>query len=66
LRSGVSKACRYDPDLNPSYQQLAAHYQVAVLPARPYKPKDYVLPKIMCYPASQPSFCLTLRVENAT
>ncbi|WP_199456027.1 MULTISPECIES: transposase, partial [unclassified Marinobacter] len=38
LRSGVSKACRYDPDLNPSYQQLAAHYQVAVLPARPYKP----------------------------
>ncbi len=40
LRSGVSKACRYDPDLNPSYQQLAAHYGVAVIPARPYKPKD--------------------------
>jgi len=40
LKSGVSKACRYDPDLNPSYQQLAEHYQVAVVPARPYKPKD--------------------------
>jgi len=40
LRSGVSRACRYDPDLNPSYQQLAAHYQLAVVPARPYKPKD--------------------------
>jgi len=40
LRSGVSKACRYDPDLNPSYQQWAEHYSVAVLPARPYKPKD--------------------------
>lgn len=40
LKSGVSKACRYDPELNPSYQQLAAHYQVAVMPARPYKPKD--------------------------
>ena len=40
LRSAVSKACRYDPDLNPSYQQLAAHYAVAVMPARPYKPKD--------------------------
>jgi transposase len=40
LKSGVSKCCRYDPELNPSYQQLAAHYQVAVLPARPYKPKD--------------------------
>ncbi|MGX8954499.1 DDE-type integrase/transposase/recombinase, partial [Enterobacter hormaechei] len=40
LKSGVSKACRYDPELNPSYQQLAEHYQVAVMPARPYKPKD--------------------------
>ena len=25
LKSGVSKACRYDPDVNPAYQQLAAH-----------------------------------------
>jgi len=40
LRSAISKACRYDPDTNPSYQQLAEHYGVAVLPARPYKPKD--------------------------
>ncbi len=40
IRAGVHKACRYDPDLNPSYQQWAAHYQVAVIPARPYKPKD--------------------------
>jgi transposase len=40
LKSGVSNACRYDPQLNPSYQQLASHYQVAVIPARPYKPKD--------------------------
>ena len=40
LRSGVSAACRYDPDLNPSYQQWAEHYQVAVLPARPYRPRD--------------------------
>lgn len=40
LKSGVNKACRYEPELNPSYQQLAAHYAVAVVPARPYKPKD--------------------------
>ena len=40
LRSGVTRACRYDPDLNPSYQQWAEHYCVAVVPARPYKPKD--------------------------
>lgn len=40
LKSGVTQACRYDPDLNPSYQQLAEHYQVAIIPARPRKPKD--------------------------
>lgn len=40
LLSAVSKACRYEPKLNPSYQQLGAHYQVAIIPARPYKPKD--------------------------
>lgn len=40
LRSGVSRACRYDPDINPGYQQLAEHYGVVIIPARPYKPKD--------------------------
>lgn len=40
LRSGVSKADRYDPDLNPTYAQMAEHYQTAIMPARPYKPKD--------------------------
>jgi transposase len=40
LRSGVSRACRYDPDINPSYQQWASHYQVAIIPARPRHPKD--------------------------
>ena len=40
LKSAVTKACRYEPDLNPTYQQLAEHYQTTVIPARPYKPKD--------------------------
>ena len=40
LKSAVTKACRYDPELNPSYQQLAAHYGTALVPARPLKPKD--------------------------
>lgn len=40
LRSGVSKACRYDPDVNPSYQQWAAHYCTVIIPARPRKPQD--------------------------
>ncbi|MGR3318858.1 MAG: IS21 family transposase [Candidatus Anammoxibacter sp.] len=40
LRSATTRACKYDPDLNPTYQQLAAHYNVAIIPARPLKPKD--------------------------
>jgi len=40
LKSAVHKTHRYEPDINPSYQQLSAHYGVAVVPARPYKPKD--------------------------
>jgi len=40
LRSAVSKAHRYEPDLNPTYQDLASHYGVAVLPARVRHPRD--------------------------
>jgi len=40
LRSAVSKAHRYDPEINPSYLQLAEHYKTAIVPARPYRPKD--------------------------
>ena len=40
LRSGTTKACKFDPDLNPTYQQMAAHYNVAIIPARPLRPKD--------------------------
>jgi transposase len=40
LKAGVSKACRYEPELNPTYAEFAAHYHTAVLPARPYKPRD--------------------------
>jgi len=40
LKSGVTKACRYEPDLNPVYLSLAQHYGAAIIPARPGKPKD--------------------------
>ena len=40
LRSGVSKAHRYEPDTNPTYQDMASHYGVAVLPARVRRPRD--------------------------
>lgn len=39
-KTGVTRACRYDPDLNPTYQELAMHYGVGVLPTRPRKPRD--------------------------
>ena len=44
LKSGVNKACFYEPELNPTYAEMAEHYGCAVLPARPYRPrdKDYV------------------------
>ncbi len=40
LKSGVNKACKYEPELNPTYADLAEHYGCAVLPARPRKPRD--------------------------
>ena len=40
LRTGVNKACRYDPELNPTYQELAMHYGVGVIPARVRKARD--------------------------
>ena len=40
LKSGVKTPHRYEPELNPSYQEFAEHYRVAVLPARVRKPRD--------------------------
>ena len=40
LKSGVNRASFYDPEINRSYAMMAAHYNIAVLPARPRKPKD--------------------------
>jgi transposase len=39
-KTGVTRACRYEPDLNPTYQEMALHYGVGVVPARPRKPRD--------------------------
>jgi transposase len=39
-RSGVRKASRYEPDLNPTYHDLAVHYGTTVLPTRPRSPRD--------------------------
>ena len=39
-KTGVNRACRYEPDLNRTYHELAMHYGIGVLPTRPYKPRD--------------------------
>lgn len=40
LKSAVTRSCRYDPDINRSYQEFSEHYNCAIIPARPGKPKD--------------------------
>lgn len=40
LKSAVTKVSRTEPILNTTYQNLAAHYDTIIFPARPYKPKD--------------------------
>lgn len=40
LKGAVSKACRYEPEINPSYAEMAEHYAICVLPARPARPRD--------------------------
>ncbi len=40
LKAAVVKAHRCDPDLNPTYHDLATHYGVIVVPARAYKARD--------------------------
>jgi transposase len=40
LKSAVTKAHRYSPTINPAYTRLAAHYDIAVAPARVARPKD--------------------------
>lgn len=40
LKSGVKKPCFYEPDINPTYLDMAKHYATAIIPARVAAPKD--------------------------
>jgi len=42
----VTKADRYEPELQRSYEEMAGHFGIAVVPARPYRPKDKVASKM--------------------
>ena len=50
LKSGVTRPHRYEPEVNRTFAEMAAHYSVAVIPTRSYKPRDYpedlVIPRI--------------------
>lgn len=39
-KTAVDKPCFFEPVLNRSYQEMAAHYATAIVPARVRKPKD--------------------------
>lgn len=40
LKSGVKDACYYDPEVNRTFSEFAAHYGIRILPARPNEPQD--------------------------
>jgi transposase len=40
LKSGVKDPCFYEPDINPTYLDMARHYGTAIIPTRVRKPKD--------------------------
>ena len=40
LRAGITRACFYEPLVNRTYADMAAHYGTAILPARPRRPRD--------------------------
>jgi len=39
-KTGITNPCRYEPDINPTYQDLADHYRTTVIPARPGHARD--------------------------
>ena len=40
LKTGITKSCRYEPDINPTYHDMAIHYETVIIPTRVRKPKD--------------------------
>lgn len=40
LKSGITKACFYEPAVNRTYASMAEHYGTAIVPARPRRPRD--------------------------
>jgi transposase len=45
-KTGVTHACWYEPELNPTYAEWAAHYGTVILPARPRRPRDKAVAEV--------------------
>lgn len=71
LRAAITRSCRYEPEINPTYHAMAVHYGVAILPARARKPKDKSKAESRCFnrraldprAASQPHLLQSCRAE---
>ena len=63
LRSGVTRPHRYEPDVNATFQEMAAHYGVAIIPTRTYKPRDKAKANQAC---SWPSAWMIAGLEPGT
>ena len=53
----VIKACLYEPQVNRTYAEMAAHYDTAILPARPRRPRDKAKVELRATLRSSPVLC---------
>lgn len=63
LKAAVIKAHRFEPQLNRSYQDFAAHYSLAIVPARPYHPRDKAIAEVAVQVAER---WVLARLRNVT
>ena len=40
IKTGVKNPCLYEPDINPTYHEMALHYGTTIIPTRVARPKD--------------------------
>ncbi len=40
LKSGITNSCKFEPEANPTYADMAEHYNTVIIPARPITPQD--------------------------
>ena len=59
LRSGITKACFYEPAVNRTYAEMAAHYNTAIVPARPYRARPKWRSRFKSRLASSSPSCAT-------